>query len=327
MFSTNSLAPDQRFDHWREERAKLVFGATLELPRERRRSFNGSYSASAIGDAIASELQASAYVVRRTESDIARVAGDSLVVFHQIRGPGLLNASGDHVGRVLNGDLAVAHSDLPYSAVPETENDCHCRMLTIPLSEELALGQHTHDLFAAKLMDGSRFMRPLRALFNALTSGEGRLADPARDVTHIARLALAARGRLAPGMPEVRAALRSALLQAALQIMEREKNQPNLSPAMVAAALGVSRRQLYVLFEASELSFARALASFRIEEARRLLLAHPDWSVTQTAFACGFDSLATFYRIFGSTYGMAPTELRLLEQGRHAPASTHSAMA
>lgn len=320
-FSTDGMAPEHRFDHWCEVRAKSLFGVTLELPRDRRRSFNGSFSATMIGGAIASDMRASAYLVKRTEADIARVAGNSLCIGHQIRGPGVLNTPGDRVGKIGNGDMTVAHSDLPYSATPETERDFHCRVLRIPLSADLTLGQSAQDLFSAKLPDGSRFLPPLRALFDALTAGGARSADPARDVVHIARLALAARGRLAPGMPEVRDAIRSGLLRAALQIMEREKNQPNLTPTLVAAALGVSRRQLYVLFEAREVSFARALAQFRIEEACRLLLARPEWSVTQTAFACGFDSLATFYRVFGNTYGMSPTELRLAERSRHMSAS------
>lgn len=326
-FSTQGIAPEQRFDHWREVRAKSLFGVTLDLPPGRRRSFHGLFSVRAVGGAFASELRASAYVVQRSEDDIARVAGNSLCISHQIKGPGMLNLPGDRGDHVSNDNMLIGHSDLPYSAIPDTEDDFHCRMLRIPFSDDLTLGQSARGMFTARLPDSSRFLRPLRALFDALTSGGDRLADPARDVIHVGRLAMAARGQLAAGMPEVRAALRSGFLRAALQIMEREMRRPDLTPAMVAAALGISRRQLYVLFEASDASFARVLGSLRIAEARRLLLERPDLSVTQTAFACGFDSLATFYRIFGNTYGVTPTELRLMEQGRHPPATARSAAA
>jgi AraC-like DNA-binding protein len=31
----------------------------------------------------------------------------------------------------------------------------------------------------------------------------------------------------------------------------------------------------------------------------------------RVAYGCGFDSIATFYRVFGLAYGMAPGEFRL----------------
>lgn len=111
-------------------------------------------------------------------------------------------------------------------------------------------------------------------------------------------------------MPEVRAALRTGLCYAALEIMMRKKSWQNLTPAAVAKELGISLRQLHVVFEGAELSFSRTLASMRIEEARHLLLESPALPITQVAYGCGFDSLPTFYRVFSSTYGMTPGEAR-----------------
>lgn len=137
------------------------------------------------------------------------------------------------------------------------------------------------------------------------------MADLNREVAHIARLALVARGRLASGMPEVRAALRSGLRYAAEEIMARDRHQHGLTPGKVALELGISVRQLHVVFECAELTFARTLAMMRIAEARRLLAEVPTLPVTEIAYACGFDSLATFYRLFTSVYGMAPREFRM----------------
>ncbi|MBD9524612.1 helix-turn-helix domain-containing protein [Ensifer sp. ENS02] len=116
--------------------------------------------------------------------------------------------------------------------------------------------------------------------------------------------------RLKPGMPEVRAALRSGLRYAAEEIVARDKYQQKLTPAKVALELGISVRQLHVLFEHAELTFARTLASMRTSQARRLLVERPALPVTEVAYACGFDSLARFYRLFTGAYGMAPGEFR-----------------
>ncbi|MDH7794009.1 transcriptional regulator GlxA family with amidase domain [Beijerinckia sp. GAS462] len=90
----------------------------------------------------------------------------------------------------------------------------------------------------------------------------------------------------------------------------RSKHQQKLTPATVALELGISVRQLHVVFESAELTFARTLSLMRTEEARRLLVAFPALPVTQIAYACGFESLATFYRVFNNIYGMSPGEAR-----------------
>jgi AraC-like DNA-binding protein len=120
------------------------------------------------------------------------------------------------------------------------------------------------------------------------------------------------RGRLPPGMPECRAALRAGFFHAAHEILTRDHHLPNLSPGAVARELGISLRQIHVLFEPTGLSFSRTLTAIRIRSACRLLETMPARSITDIAFACGFDSLATVYRAFRDSSGMTPTDMRSL---------------
>lgn len=309
-FSTDDIAPEDRFEQWREVRGRNLFGVTIELAAERRHAFQGTFQAHRIGNAVSSEMQASAYHVSRTEADIARVAGDSLCIALQVKGGGLLDTGGDRVQSVGDGDMAISHSDLPYRAIPGGHDSFHYRMLTVPFDHELMLGRRTHDLFAIRYIGDAALSRPFRALFNAIGARHSRMAAPDREVAHITRLALLSRGRVPPGMPEVRAALRSGLRYAAEEIMVRDKHQHRLTPGKVALELGISVRQLHVVFECAELTFARTLAMMRVSEARRLLLDVPALPVTEIAYACGFDSLATFYRLFTNVYGVAPGEFR-----------------
>ncbi|HWV20562.1 MAG TPA: helix-turn-helix transcriptional regulator, partial [Devosia sp.] len=131
-----------------------------------------------------------------------------------------------------------------------------------------------------------------------------------RDVAHLARLGLAARGRLAESLPEVRNAIRAGLRYLALDVMAAQLHQIDLTPALVARSLGLSVRHLHLLFEDAENSFSRTLALMRVAEARRLFASQPHLTVAQVAYACGFDSIATFYRVFRSAYDMAPGEAR-----------------
>lgn len=308
-FSTDDLRPQDRFDHWCEVRGKSLFGVTIELERERRADFHGRFSAVTIGNATLAEMSASSYRVGRTPADIARVAGDSLSIGLQIRGPGHMNTGRDRVHRVREGDVTVSHSDLPFAATPERSDGFHFRALKIPLTGDILLDARARDLTPEALGRDARLTRLITAMFTALS--EQHTAAQAADIEHIARLALVARGRLAAGVPESRAALRAGYLHAARAIMKRDLHRPDLSPATVAAELGISLRQVHVLFEPTGLSFARTLTAMRLEEARRQLQTMPARSVAEIAYACGFDSIATFYRVFRSTFGMTPGDVRM----------------
>lgn len=309
-FSTDDVAPRDRFEQWREVRSKTLFGVTIELPAERRAAFAGSFRAHKLGPAIVSEIKASSYVIRRTEADIARVAGNSLCLGLQVRGPGRLETGSGRSEMIANGDIIINHSDLPYGATPSTNGGFHFRMLKIPVDDALTLGRSIADLAAAKPMAGSRALRPLRALLGVLTSDRRVSADPERDIVHIARLGLAARGQLAESLPEVRSAIRVGLRYLALDTMAAQMHRVDLTPGLVAQSLGLSVRHLHLLFEDAENTFSRTLALMRAGEARRLLLDHPELPVSEVAHASGFESLATFYRVFRSVYGVAPGDVR-----------------
>jgi AraC-like DNA-binding protein len=100
-------------------------------------------------------------------------------------------------------------------------------------------------------------------------------------------------------------------LQAARQFIEDNLHRPNLAPAAVAQALGISLRQLHMLFEPTGQSFSRYLLARRLKAARAQLASHPDRPVNEIALACGIRSSTVFYRGFGKAFGMNPTEYRL----------------
>ena len=308
-FSTDDIRPQDRFDHWCEVRGKSLFGVTIELEREKRDSFQGRFSATPIGDAVLAEMTASSYRVSRTPADIARVSSDSLSIGLQIRGPGWMKIKGDRVHLVREGDVTISHSNMMFAGTPERSDGFDFRTLKIPLTNDLALGARTHDLFPEPLMQGARLTRLIKATLSALEHDPFQASG---EIESIARLALIARGRLAQGSPEGRAALRAGFLHAAREIMIRDLHRPDLTSASVAAELAISLRQVHVLFEPTGLSFARSLTATRLKEARRLLGLTPARQVADIAYACGFDSIATFYRVFRSAYGMTPGDVRAM---------------
>jgi AraC-like DNA-binding protein len=125
----------------------------------------------------------------------------------------------------------------------------------------------------------------------------------------LARLVAVAAGAAAP---EHGLALRRARLGQALAHIARNLADPALTPAGCAQALGMSVRALHLAFEPSGESFSQAVARLRLERCRALLLdrAAAARPISDIAYACGFGSLAGFYRAFSRAFGASPTEFR-----------------
>ena len=58
-------------------------------------------------------------------------------------------------------------------------------------------------------------------------------------------------------------------------------------------------------------TFSTLINSYRVDEAKELLLSEPAHTVLDIAFASGFNSKASFNRIFKRVTGMTPSEYRL----------------
>ena len=91
-------------------------------------------------------------------------------------------------------------------------------------------------------------------------------------------------------------------------IATREYLNAGITSAVAAEAMQIPRYQLRAWVKASgHNSFTRWITSLRIEEAKRMILAHRDWTNEAIADHCGF-SRAYFQKIFKQETGVAPSE-------------------
>lgn len=312
-FSTDDIRPKDRFAHWCEVRARNLFGVTISLKQDERLRFRGRFSASNVGSATLSEMQATPYLAARTASDISRASSGSLCIYQQVGGAGWFDAKSGGEFIVPQGGLAVSHSDLPYITTPMTPHGFDLRVLKIPLAGRDALASGAQGLPPSLLRDAPHLQRLVSVAFNALVADAAKNpeADFDRAVEHLAQLVLLACGRAPSGTPASRAALRFGCLHAARDIIARDLHRPGLTPAAVAAELSISLRQLHMLFEPTGSSFARTLSLMRARRAWQLLRDEPMRPVIEIAHASGFDSPATFYRVFRGVYGMTPSDARM----------------
>jgi AraC-like DNA-binding protein/mannose-6-phosphate isomerase-like protein (cupin superfamily) len=270
--------------------------------------FYGRMQRTAGAEFVSTALTCSGGMAQRQPVHMRRWTHDRAVVFVQ-RGRG---AIWRQRGRELNigpGDLVVANPDEPYELI--TLGDFNITSFYVPRT--LLTGhQHPGDIDMPRAVSQSDAAGALASGFaTALSDRIGDLSEQqaANMVDTLARLVAVAAGAAAP---EHGQALRCARLNQALTYIARNLADPALTPASCAQALGMSVRALHLAFEPSGESFSQAVARLRLERCRALLLdrAAAARPVSDIAYACGFGSLAGFYRAFSRAFGASPTEFR-----------------
>lgn len=146
--------------------------------------------------------------------------------------------------------------------------------------------------------------------------------DPATGnavLRNLAGLVALAYGASDEGRNAAGQSLQARRLEAAKAYVLQHLSDPDLDPARVAEAQGISLRTLHKLFETQSESLAQFIMRQRLSTCRVLLEcpAGERRSVADIAYGAGFNSLPTFYRAFTAAFGMPPGEVR---QGARAAA-------
>jgi AraC-like DNA-binding protein len=87
---------------------------------------------------------------------------------------------------------------------------------------------------------------------------------------------------------------------------------PQLNPQKIAAALGVSKRHLHLMFEEEEATLARYILEQRLEACYQCI-ANPHYqtmTVSEIAFEHGFNDAAHFSRSFKKRFSISPSKVR-----------------
>jgi acetamidase/formamidase/AraC-like DNA-binding protein len=109
-----------------------------------------------------------------------------------------------------------------------------------------------------------------------------------------------------------------ATLHRICQTIERRLDDPDLVPARVAQAEGISERYLQKLFEGAGDNFTHYVRERRLQRAWADLSnpAEAHRSISEIAYRCGFVDSAHFSRTFRQRFGMSPREFRHQEAER-----------
>ena len=134
---------------------------------------------------------------------------------------------------------------------------------------------------------------------------------------------------MAPATDAGGTATQAAILHRLCQTIERKLDDPDLTPARVAEAEGISERYLQKLFEGSGSSFTHYLRERRLQRTSAELSnpAEAHHSISEIAYRNGFNDSAHFSRAFRHRFGLSPREFRQQEIERATASAARPASA
>jgi AraC-like DNA-binding protein len=295
LFSTSPLAPTQRLDAW-----NAVFGRlnTIRLPAgDAKVDVQGAHWE--VGGAIVSRNRTSAARFLREPQHLRLDGLDHWVIRLLLRGENRLAHDG-FSARLGAGEVVLF--SMRDSWVCEW-SDAEWVSLTLPRAFDPELSRAFETLRPGPLRGA-----PAELLANALAALPARL--------------IAARAEQAPALAQsIRGLLHASLLpsappallakERARAAIRRRLASARLTPASLAAELGMSRSALYRVFEA-EGGVAREILALRLAAAQAALRdpARRGESVALVGAAHGFPDPAVFSRSFRRAFGLPPGALR-----------------
>ena len=229
----------------------------------------------------------------------------------QASGKGVLAHFG-HESVMCAGDLALYDSAAPHSYTVEEHSEII--MLRVPahiLCEHLP----SPEYFCGRALTGDQALtRSVTALILSLSARleSGLSADhQGRVARHLLDLIATCYAVSFESFSTGSAVVDGRYAEVKLYI-EQHLRDPDLSPCSIASHLKLSSRYLRMIFATGEETASAYILRRRLEECARQM-SDPRWrghSITEIAFAWGFNSAPHFTRSFRGRYGMPPRHFR-----------------
>jgi AraC-like DNA-binding protein len=306
--STDDVRPKDGFDFWREKATPLVNAhrPASGVP------FSASRAMAAVTLGIFVDTRSDALGIEQTAKQIRRQDSGEIAISMVVSGD-CYQQQGDTSVEVRQGGIAIVDMNSPYaigssSAYRELRVHLPRDIFTAQIGRietlagrNYAAGGALHGLFASYFQQFADVL-PAMSATEADRGFEGLL--------FLLQSAMAVRAPVAKNQVEP-AALRSL----AETYIGRHLHDPDLDPSRIAAALSISRTRLYEAFAETDGVAATILAA-RLDAAQRMLVLPEGAAIGAVLLDCGFRDAPTFNRAFRRRFGMTPTELRTMGQGR-----------
>jgi AraC family transcriptional activator of tynA and feaB len=248
---------------------------------------------------------------QRTRAHVARAPSSFYLVSIQLAGASTFRWHEQDVSASC-GDIFVADSEHSY----DVDGERPFRQLVVRLPKPwLDVRLARPDAVAGAVL---RRGHPVSQLFASYvrngfeTAAELSADGAAMFAAHTLELLALALGERPSAEPLPAQALREALFVRAEQLIALRFAEPALTSDRIAGSLGISTRLLQKIFAERGATVMARVWEKRVSQAARLL-AIPEAShrsITEIAFACGFNDSAHFTRAFAARWAATPSQWR-----------------
>jgi AraC-like DNA-binding protein len=306
--TTDDVLPRERVEYWEDLVTRHV--TPMRIEPSRRSALRGEVQAQIIGDITVAEVSGYGVHASHSRAQIAQTTGHLYAACVNLDGDASIKRRGEQI-TFQKGDVFITDSRHEFTL--DLERPWRHLVVSFPTHwidgrvarPEVLAGIVVRDnplarLWASHLASGyamASSFSPAAATLFARHSVE--LLVQALDETHYDR-------------PTPSDALRAALFLNACHLIALRFADPDLAPHQIARHLQISTRSLARIFAAHNETVMRRVFDVRVRQAMKLLSsprsAHR--SITEIAFACGFNDSSHFGRVFAARAQVTPSQWR-----------------
>ncbi|UNK40938.1 helix-turn-helix domain-containing protein (plasmid) [Shinella sp. H4-D48] len=313
VWTTENMPEKDQFSYWRE----VLCEAFINLLPERRTNggFSSRVEARLISDTNVVNVTSQSQIVHRRSREIKRDDGSYFFLNLQLAGCSRVA----HAGRetlVYPDQFAIVDSTRPYSL--DFIDNWNVVSFRIPQHLLRPLFNRPDAAIAVTVGRDSGVGGVLIDFLKSV-AGKARDIDPSSAEVisrSIAQMTAVAMGATQPALESSRDILRSELKRSIARHIEENAADTDMNIDKVALRFGVSRRQIQRLLHEQNTCFERMLLEKRLDHCADTLANHQSrLSISEIAFAWGFNDLSHFSRTFRKRFGASPREFRESHHG------------
>ncbi|AKH42583.1 AraC-like DNA-binding protein [Altererythrobacter atlanticus] len=303
-FVTDGVAADDRLRYWNSVADEVFCGTFVNAESQR---FEGELWSWSVGDLDMIRTRSVTASVGRRPLDTVE---ERVIMHMQWRGTGQHRQRGQET-QLGPGDFVIGSPHSPY----QFDLSPHEMMVVeFPKQGLLERVPDLEDRLAKSLSGNSAAAR----VFNDFLMSLWRQADGTdpldgnwtegvnRVFYDLAAMAIRDAGRENPvSEQEIR------LRRHAEAVIDAALDDPDLRSATIASELGTSVRSVQNLFAKAGTTPSAAILNRRLERAAERLITDPKATITDIAFAHGFNDSAYFTRCFRQKFGISPRDWRM----------------
>jgi len=312
-YSADALPAASRATAWNDLYSRQL--NSVEFTPEDRHSFAARLSLGRLGPIQFVRMNTNRSDIRRTRRHIVPGAPRLYSFLLQARGSSVFQHCGQEA-HLSEGDFTLCDSAAPHSfAVADSSTVIMLRVDGATLKEHLPTPERFCGL---RLRHEVGLTSPMAAMVEKLDSRlEGGFASvyDSSVARHLLEMMAMSYAIGFDELPDLSAVIKGRQAEVVRHIEDRLRD-PKLSPASVAEGLRISPRYLRTVFAGTGEKVSAYIIRRRLEECAKQIR-NPAWAghtLTEIAFAWGFNSAAHFTRTFHEQFGMAPREYRRVAQ-------------